>query len=303
MTARPACVQANVALAPYTSWLVGGPAEFLALPRTVDDAREAVLWARARGMEISVLGGGTNVLVADQGVPGLTLGLKNLAKVEASGFDADGAFRLTCLAGTSKSELLKAFIKHKLAPALFLAGLPGDVGGGVAMNAGVGEAIRPREFVEIVEWIEVMRFEGDAPVERIEASKLRWSYRHCEGWRPGAIVRAGLVWRGEPEADVLERVREANRARMAKQPLDQPSCGSVFVNPPGHKAGQLVESCGLKGFAIGGARVSPKHANFIVNAGGATAADLDAVIRHVQKTVSDRTGVSLRTEVVRLGRF
>lgn len=303
MSARPDCVQANVSLAPFTSWLVGGVADLLALPKTVDEARACILWAQAEGLTVSILGGGTNVLVSDRGVPGLTLGLKNLVGVESSGRDENGVFRMTVLAGTSKSELLKAFLKQKLAPALFLAGLPGDVGGGVTMNAGVSEALQPREFGEIVEWIEVMRFDGSASVERLAVDELQWSYRHCEGWGPGAIVRAGIIWRGEPEPDVLDRVRAANRNRMAKQPLDQPSCGSVFVNPPGHKAGQLVEACGLKGFAIGGARVSPKHANFIVNAGGASAADIDAVIRHVQQTVRDLKGVELKTEVVRLGRF
>ena len=302
MSAPPACVQGDAPLAPRTSWLIGGPADFLALPKTIDEARECAEWARAEGLPVTVLGGGTNVLISDRGVEGLTLCLAKLSGVE-SAEATDGAFRVTCLAGTSKSELLKIYLKRKLAPALFLAGLPGDVGGGVAMNAGVGEAMRPREFVEIVEWIEVLRLDdARAPLARFAAADLAWSYRRSDGWQPGAIVRAGLVWPDEPQADVLERVRDANRVRLAKQPLDQPSCGSVFVNPPGHKSGQLIERCGLKGLAVGGARVSEKHANFIVNSGGATAADVRAVIERVQSEVRAREGVDLRTEVVSLGR-
>jgi UDP-N-acetylmuramate dehydrogenase len=228
--------------------------------------------------------------------------LRKLSGATARLDSASGRFEIECLAGTSKSDLLKIYLKARLAPALFLAGLPGDVGGGVAMNAGVGETIRPREFVELVDWIEVLRFDTDATVERIGANDLNWSYRRCEGWQPGAIVRVQLSCPNEPQADVLDRVRDANRVRLSKQPLDQPSCGSVFMNPPGGKAGQLIESCGLKGFACGGARVSEKHANFIVNGGGATATEIQAVVDHVRETVRTQTGIELHSEYVRLGR-
>lgn len=295
---RPDCIEPQVSLSSLTSWLVGGAADFLALPRTFEEARDSVLWAKAQGLPIAVFGGGTNVLVSDRGVEGLTLCLRRLSGATVSG---EGRIHVACLAGTSKAELLKIFLKARLAPALFLAGLPGDVGGGVAMNAGVGEMIRPREFVEIVDWIDVLRFDTGA-VDRLPARSLEWSYRHCRGWGRGAIVRVGLSWPNEPQADILMRVRAANLVRLSKQPLDQPSCGSVFANPIGGKAGQLIESCGLKGYSVGGAQVSGKHANFIVNAGGATASDIDLVIRHVQAVVRSERGVELQTEVVRLGR-
>jgi UDP-N-acetylmuramate dehydrogenase len=141
-------------------------------------------------------------------------------------------------------------------------------------------------------------------VLRFAVDEIQWTYRHSSGWQPGIVVRAGFAWPAEHECeanDIAARVREANRARLSKQPLDMPSCGSVFVNPPGHKSGALIESCGLKGFRVGGAQVSPKHANFIVNTGGATAADIKAVIEHVQKTVKEQKAVALTTEVVFLG--
>lgn len=254
-------IEENVILKPFTSWIVGGPADLLVQPTNLEQLEDALKWANSRSLPITILGGGTNVLVSDKGIRGLTIALKKFSRTETKEIvDAKGVKRLSieCLSGSGKSDLLKAFLKAKLEPALFLAGLPGDVGGGVVMNAGVGEMIAPREFVEITDWIEVLRPDGET-IERIEASKLKWTYRHCEGWRPGIVVRVGISWPLEPKDDVLARVKQANLVRMSKQPLDMPSCGSVFVNPPGHKSGQLVESSGLKGFAVGGAKVSGRY--------------------------------------------
>jgi UDP-N-acetylmuramate dehydrogenase len=321
-------IRERVALAPFTSWLVGGAADFLAEPRDEQQLREAIAWAQVAKLPITYLSGGTNVLVSDRGVRGLTILLRKLAGSKTEIVEGDGAskrLQIECLAGTGKSELLKTFLKNKLEPALFLAGLPGDVGGGVVMNAGVGEAMRPREFVELTDWVEVLR-EPTSPVEpstahdadplariaklassfelvRIPASKLEWSYRHCEGWRPGVLVRVGLSWPFEPVDDILVQVKQANHLRLTKQPLDRPSCGSVFRNPPGHKSGQLIERAGLKGFTIGGAQVSEKHANFIVNTGEARASEIDQVIQHVRRTVLAQAGVELKTEVVYLGEW
>ncbi|MFZ4404354.1 MAG: hypothetical protein ACOYOK_09665, partial [Pseudobdellovibrionaceae bacterium] len=129
------------------------------------------------------------------------------------------------------------------------------------------------------------------------------TYRHSNGWKPGYILRVGLAWPLEPDDTILDKVRKANQLRLSKQPLDKPSCGSVFINPVGHKAGQLIEQCGLKGFTIGGAQVSQKHSNFIVNIGKASASDMWQVILHVQKVVEEKTSVQLRTEVVLMGEW
>jgi UDP-N-acetylmuramate dehydrogenase len=241
-------IQSRVPLANYTSWLVGGLADHFFLPRSLQELQEAQAWALAQKMPLTVIGGGSNVLISDEGIPGLTMCLKNLNKVESS--VENGRFKIIAESGAGKSELLKIFLKNKLAPALFLAGLPGDVGGGVVMNAGVAEAFKPREFVEITEWIEVLRPNGK--VEKLAANDLQWRYRHCEGWLPGIISRAGFSWPLEIDEKILEQVRDANKVRLTKQPLDKPSCGSVFKNPDGHKAAQLIDSCGLKGFTVGG---------------------------------------------------
>jgi len=292
----------KVALKDWTWWKIGGPADFFCLPKSIDQVREAARFAATRGIPMTILGGGTNVLVSDAGVEGLVIGMKHLNHAEVS--EEGGRVRVTALAGTPKSELTKIYMKRKLAPALFLCGLPGDVGGGVVMNAGIGEKVHPREFVEITDWIEYLDLnDQDFPIRRKDKGQVQWTYRHSSGWQPGIIVRAGISWPNEVDEEIPTKVREATKNRLKRQPLDLPSCGSTFKNPPGQFAGALIEQAGLKGYAQGGAQVSPKHANFIVNTGGASAADVQAIIRHVQSEVKSKFQVQLETEVRFLGRW
>lgn len=295
-------IKKNVPLSQYTSWLVGGIADHFCMPLNEQELNEALLFAKSNQLSITILSGGTNVLVSDAGIRGLVVCLKKFSGLSVS---EDGqTLRLECLAGTAKSELLKNFLKYKLPPALFLAGIPGDVGGGVVMNAGVAESFSPREFCELVEWIEVLDFSQEKFLKkRFSVNELNWSYRHSSGWQPGVITKVGIKWPLVQDQDILQKVREANRIRLSKQPLDLPSCGSVFVNPPGLKSAQLIDQCGLKGFRVGGAEVSSKHANFIVNVDQAKARDILDVIHHVQKVVKHQKGVELQTEVIRLGVF
>ncbi len=289
----------NVKLAPYTSWVIGGLAEHFALPTNYDELRELLKWATAHHQPVTILGGGSNVLISDHGVKGLTICFKKFSSLRSE--IKDGRLYIKCLAGTGKSDLLKLFLKHQLPPALFMAGLPGDVGGGIVMNAGVAEMYKPREFMEIVDSIEVMTAAGD--VLEIKKENLTVKYRHTEGWRPHIVVGANISCQMLQDHDVLAKVREANKVRSSKQPLDKPSCGSVFKNPEGLKAAQLIDQCGLKGFQIGQAQVSLKHANFIVNLGEATAHDTWELILHVQQAVKVKCGVQITTEVVRLGEW
>lgn len=289
----------DVNLAPYTSWQIGGPAEFFCLPTNREELREVLRKAKENQWKVTVLGGGSNVLVSDEGIPGLTICLRKFTSVQTE--VRDGRFYVSCLSGTSKSELLKVFLKQQLAPALFLAGLPGDVGGGVVMNAGVAEMFEPREFMELVDSIEVMTADGE--LRRLQKSELHISYRHTDGWQPHIVVSAELSWPFVQKPEILSQVREANKIRLSKQPLDLPSCGSVFKNPEGHKVAQLIDRSGLKGLRIGEAQVSTKHANFIVNLGAASATDTWALIERVRAEVLAQTGVAISTEVVRLGRW
>jgi len=289
----------NVNCAEYTSWLVGGEAEHFCLPENIQQLQEAMDFSKQQNLPVTILGGGSNVLISDQGIPGLTICLRRFSGVSFE--TRDGRIFIQALSGTAKSELLKIFLKNKLAPALFLAGLPGDVGGGVVMNAGVAESFHPREFMEFVDSIEVMNPKGE--IHQINKSDLKISYRHTDGWQPNIITTVNMSWPLEEDLEILNKVKEANKTRLSKQPLDMPSCGSVFKNPEGFKAAQLIDQCGLKGFRIGDAQVSLKHANFIVNLDQARAADIWDVILHVQKTVLEQKNVQLKTEVVRLGRW
>jgi UDP-N-acetylmuramate dehydrogenase len=289
----------SVNLAQYTSWLIGGDAEHFCMPLTVDDLKQALKFAEQNKLNITILGGGSNVLVSDNGVKGLTICLRKFSQIKSEIIGE--RIYIDCLAGTAKSELLKLFLKHQLAPALFLAGLPGDVGGGVVMNAGVAEMFQPREFMELVDSVEVMTLKGE--IKTLQKSDLIIKYRHTEGWQPNIVVRAKMSWDLVKDENVLQKVREANKARLSKQPLDMPSCGSVFKNPEGYKVAQLIDQCGLKGFRMGDAQVSLKHANFVVNLDKATAKDTWNVILHVQKTVKEKTGVDIQTEVVLIGEW
>jgi UDP-N-acetylmuramate dehydrogenase len=290
----------KVALKDWTFWKIGGPADFFCLPTSIEEVREALAFARDKKIPVTILGGGTNVLVSDAGVEGLVICMKKLVGVTAE--ERDGRLILEALAGSGKSELVKAFLKRRLAPALFLCGLPGDVGGGVVMNAGVAEQISPREFVEITDWVEFLDL-NTLELKRFTRAEISWTYRHSDGWQPGVIVRVGISWPLTADAEIPTRVKEATKNRLARQPLELPSCGSTFKNPDGGKAGALIEQVGLKGYTVGGAQVSTKHANFIVNLGGATAKDVRKIISLVQSKVQQQTGFQLETEVKLLGRW
>lgn len=293
-------IKEKISLASYTSWLIGGEADYFCLPENEQQLKEAWVWAAEKNLPVTWFGGGTNVLVSDRGVRGLTICLRKFSQIKTE--VSDSKLVIGCLSGTAKSELLKVFLKHQLAPALFLAGLPGDVGGGVVMNAGVAESYAPREFGELVESFEVLNLEqGKFSSKVFRHQDVQWSYRHCRGWGPGIITHVVLSWPLEKKDNLLNLVKEANKIRLSKQPLDMPSCGSVFINPSGHKAAQLIESAGLKGFQIGQAQVSKKHSNFIVNLGNATATDTWELIQLVQKKVRQEKGVDLTTEVIRIG--
>ncbi|NJL24094.1 MAG: UDP-N-acetylmuramate dehydrogenase [Calothrix sp. SM1_5_4] len=216
--------------------------------------------------------------------------------------EREGRIVVEAMAGTPKAELVKIFLKKRLAPALFLCGLPGDVGGGVVMNAGIGEQIVPREFVEITDWVDVLDLES-MQEKRFRKEDLRWTYRHCSGWQPGILLKCGFSWPDQSDESIPRRVKDATRLRLQKQPLNLPSCGSTFKNPLPQTAGALIDRAGLKGFQVGGAQVSAKHANFIVNLGEATASDVHAVIEHVKGEVLRQFAVRLETEVKYLGRW
>ncbi len=296
-------IEDNKNLAAFTSWQVGGAAEKYVAPNSLEELKEAMIFARTNELPITLLGGGSNVLISDDGVAGLLIHTINLNKVEVLQ-DKDEVL-IEAQAGAPKSEVLKLFLKYRLPPAVFLAGLPGDMGGGVVMNAGVGHKVAPREFCEIVKSFDVYTFNPDGDIEQrtFDSDTVHWSYRKSTNWQPGIITKVRVGWPNQPDDEVLKAVREGNKRRKTTQPLSQPSCGSVFKNPDNDHAGRLIEASGLKGMTVGGAQVSEKHANFIVNTGHATAKDIHEIIEKVQAKVSESQAIFLTNEVVYLGKW
>lgn len=295
-------IQKDIQLKAKNWWKVGGTAEHYSEPTTIDQLKEAVQEAQKQKWALHILSGGSNILVKDGSIKGLVISLHSLKGVESTTTEVrDGVsyFQIVALAGTPKAEAARAFMQKKLMPSIFLTGIPGDLGGGVVMNAGVGEQIVPREFCETVKWIEVLRPNLD--VHRVLGTEIKWDYRHSSGWQPGIIVRVCLEWIDEPNPAVLNLVREATQKRVKSQPLEMPSGGSTFRNPPGLKAAKIIDECNLKGFRVGGASVSMKHANFIVNDNHATADDIRAVIKNVKEEVKRKTGIDLVEEVIDFG--
>lgn len=291
----------NINLKPYNSWQVGGDAEYFFQPESIEQLIDGIKQSKEKKLPITVIGDGTNSLISDRGVKGLVINLNKLSGIEDQKIN-NNKLKIIALAGTSKMELMRCFLKHKLSPALFLSGLPGNLGGGIVMNAGVSEDRKPKEFCEIVDWFEVVGL-NDFKIKKYNNQEIEWVYRNTKGWQPGIITRAGLSWPNEADKTIPKKVIEANKLRISKQPLDLPSCGSTFKNPEGTSAGRLIEECGLKGFQIGGAQVSPKHANFLVNIDNAKATDIHKVIEHIKTTVKEKTGVELQTEVKYIGEW
>jgi UDP-N-acetylmuramate dehydrogenase len=280
---------ADVILAERVWWRAGGPADALVTASTVDQLSRLQAIAAEHGVDVWPLGAGSNVLVSDRGVRGVVV---ELAGELADTAEQDGA--LVAGGGLKLTVLLARAKKHRWPGLEALAGIPGTVGGAVRMNAGtsLGEIADRLLRAELV-------LRGGEVVTRDRAD-LGLRYRHS-ALPPGAVVsRAWLRLDGDFDAS-LERMTTFLARRKATQPLDKPSCGSTFANPPGDTAGRLIEAAGLKGFRVGDAEVSEKHANFVLNVGRATAADILAVLRHVEATVLDRFGVRLEREVQLVG--
>lgn len=277
-------------LARRTWWRVGGPADALVTVSSLDGLQILQAEAARADLPVTVLGKGSNVLIHDDGVEGLVVVLAG-ALADSSQHDDIGHAG----AGLANTVWLARLRKAGRAGLACLAGIPGTVGGAVAMNAGSTLG----ELSDVLVEVDVVTREGS--VQTLPATALSMAYRHSE-LPEGAIVAAARV-RLSDDPQEAERVQAFLARRKATQPLDKPSCGSTFTNPPGDAAGRLIDAAGLKGARIGGAAVSEKHANFLLNTGDATAADLSALIAHVQDQVARRHGVRLVPEVRRLGRW
>jgi len=292
-------IKTNESLKPYSWWQTGGLAEFFCQPENASDLEKAFSWIREHGKAWKVLGAGTNVLISDRGVKGLLISTKKMQEYSVE--KTEDSLFITCQAGVLKSEVMKLFKQHKLAPAVFLSGLPGDVAAGVVMNAGVGKNLQPYEFSQIVHSIKVMDREGST--QTYLKNDIEWLYRETKGWGEAIIYEVTLQWPFKEEQDIHSKIKEEIKKRRRTQPLNQASCGSVFKNPLPYFAGELIEKAGLKGKQEGFAQVSKKHANFIVNLGGATSKDIHCLIQIVREKVYQLFQVQLETEVHYLGEW
>ena len=275
----------NEPLRKHTSWRVGGPADLFYEPTSVEDLQRTLADLPA-DMPVHWLGLGSNLLVRDGGIRGAVIATARLPRLLEKLDDA----RVRAGAGLACMLLAKQCVRWHLGPAVFFAGIPGTVGGALAMNAGAfgGETWNHVEAVDTLDRRGELRTRPRADFEI--------SYRTVRG--PSAEWFLSATFRFDRDtSSSLDTIKTLLAKRNASQPLGVPSCGSVFRNPPGDFAGRLIEHAGLKGRRIGGAVVSEKHANFIVNAGKATAADIEALIDEVKATVLERTGVRLEPEV------
>lgn len=286
----------NEPLAQRTSVRAGGAADLLARPVDVEDLRMLLAAAAAAQIPLSLMGGGANSIVADDGIEGVVVRLPVFAE-EVALDEEGGSFTLG--AGAPIARIPQLMRTHALVGGEFMAGIPGTLGGATSMNAGTKNG----EIVRIMEAVELVTAEG---ARWHPAGELRWRYRACELPQGAAISRIRIRLRRADEAG-LAASREAMLQdlgyRKRTQPLKLPNSGSVFTNPPGDHAGRLIEACGLKGRREGGAQISELHANWIVNHGEAKASEVSALIELARGEVEARFGVRMTPEVKRIGRW
>ncbi len=281
---------ANAPMRDFTTLRLGGPADYLAFPRSATEVGEMFREAGERGVPVTVIGHGSNLLVLDGGIRGLVIRLERgmrAVRIEGTTIRAE--------AGAMLSSVARAAAEAGLSGLEFAAGIPGTIGGGVFMNAGAYDG----EMADVV-----LRAEGllpDGSGLSFSREELEFGYRHSAVADRGMIVTSvTLEMKPGKTAEIQARMADFNARRAEKQPLDLPSAGSAFKRPEGAFAAALIDQCGLKGYSIGGARVSEKHAGFLVNT-GTSSADFLALMNHVRKIVSERAGVELEPEIRILG--
>lgn len=275
----------------HTSFHIGGPAELMAQPQSEAELQSLLLKAAEAAVPVTLVGNGSNLLVRDKGIRGLVIKLGSMLRdIKVSGNV------LTFGSGVSLAQASKKAAELGLSGMEFAVGIPGSIGGAVYMNAGAYDG----EMSKVVKSVRVMDAAGE--VSELSAGELDFGYRHSALQGSGKIVTSVTVElaAGDKQA-IAEKMADFSNRRITKQPLELPSAGSMFKRPPGYFAGTLIDQTGLKGYTVGGAQVSEKHAGFVVNIGGATAADVLQLICDVQDKVFAAHGVHLEPEVLVLG--
>jgi UDP-N-acetylmuramate dehydrogenase len=280
----------DVPMRQFTSMQVGGPADSLLFPRDVDDLKRVVRYARRKKIPLLILGRGTNLVVRDRGIRGWVINLaQGMKKIQVDGEVVEAE------AGLSLQRLVQFSVRKGLTGLEPFSGIPGTVGGGLAMNAGAWGA----ELKDVLLSVTLMKEDGEI-VER-SRSKLRFSYRGLAIPSSWIILKGRFKLKTGKKEEILELVKSYSEMRKKRQPLEYPSAGSVFKNPKEGPAGKWIEEAGLKGFRIGRAMVSERHANFIINLGKAKAEEVIRLMEFVEKRVYEEKGISLEREVKVVG--
>ncbi|MEM7648569.1 MAG: UDP-N-acetylmuramate dehydrogenase [Cyanobacteria bacterium P01_A01_bin.70] len=288
-------LQQRISLAAFTSYRVGGKADWFTLPKTSSDIAASLQWAQSHELPVTLLGAGSNLLVSDRGLRGLVVCTRHLRGVD---FD-ETTGQLTAAAGEPLPNLAWKAARRGWRGLEWAVGIPGTVGGAVFMNAGAHRACTADSLIQA----HGVTLAGEPIV--LSPQELNFSYRTSSLQSKLCMVTQATfqLTPGDAVAEVMADTQAAIAQRRSTQPYHLPSCGSVFRNPSSHKAGWLIEQTGLKALQIGQAQVSPMHANFIVNVGGATAEDVLSLIRSVQDEVQDKWNILLHPEVRLLGTF
>lgn len=285
----------NVPMSQFTTFKVGGPVDMLIEPNTNETIPCIVTIAQQNNIPVTVIGGGSNLVVGDKGIRGLVVRIGS--SEENSGSITFHGTNVVVDARVTKKRFVEEAIEHGLAGMEFMAGIPGCIGGGVIMNAGTNRGT----FADVVSHITC--YSSDGKLLTI-ANESLFSYR--KSMLPdGAIVicaECTLMPAKDPQ-EVKNTVKEIIRERKQKHPLDYPSAGSVFKNPDGHSSWKLINDAGLRGYSVGGAKVSELHTNFIINTGNATAMDIKHLVEFIQETVLKLYGIHLEPEIRFIGEF
>ena len=283
-------VKENEKLSHYTYTKTGGPADVLVFPKSKDEVAAIVAWVNEKQVPLTVLGNSSNVIIKDGGVRGIVMILTEMDHMEVK------RHRLTVQSGARLIDASRMALAEQLSGLEFACGIPGSVGGAVYMNAGAYDG----EVEEVIESVVVITREGK--IKTYSKDELEFSYRHSKLQETNEIVLEVVfdLEKGKHEA-IKARMDELTALRESKQPLEYPSCGSVFKRPTGYFTGKLIQEAGLQGLTWGGAQISMKHAGFIVNINQATATDYIELIAHIKKVIMEHYGVPLETEVRIIG--
>lgn len=277
----------------HTSFKIGGPVDFLVLPQNTEEIQKIIEVSKKEEIPFFIMGNGTDLLVRDKGVRGIIVKIgKNFNDVKV----LKSENKVIAQSGISLSALAKLLLKNELTGFEFASGIPGTLGGAVAMNAGAYGG----EMKDILEKIEVMDRQGR--IFTLQKEEMELGYRKSVVQDQDLIVlTATMQFQRENYHKIKEKMRNLDHQRKTKQPLQWPSAGSTFRRPEGYYAGKLVEDAGLKGYSTGRAQVSDLHSGFVINKGGASAEEVIALIHHIQNTVREKFGVDLQTEVKIIG--